>query len=66
MRWRAKRRISWPGHEVAQMDAHQGFHLDDAGGDLDEAQAQRVELRDAPTSNAWASMCAARTSASMW
>jgi len=30
------------------MDADHGFHLDDAGGDLDEAQAQRVELPDAP------------------
>jgi len=45
MRWRAKRRISWPGQQ--QMDADHNFQLDDAGGDLDEAQAQDVE-RDAP------------------
>ena len=31
-----------------QMDADHGLHLDDAGGDLDEAQAQGVELGDAP------------------
>ncbi len=30
------------------MDADHGFRLDDAGGDLDEAQAQRVELGNAP------------------
>ena len=30
------------------MHADHRFHLDDASGDLDEAQAQRVELSDAP------------------
>ena len=30
------------------MHPNHGLHLDNAGGDLDEAQAQRVELGDAP------------------
>ena len=30
------------------MDADHRFHLDDARGDFDQAQAQRVELRDTP------------------
>src|SRR5512147_164578 len=36
------------GRAGRQMDLDLGFHLDDAGGDLDEAQPQRVELRDPP------------------
>ena len=39
---------SLAGARRRQMDADHGFHLDDAGGDLDEAQAQRIELGDAP------------------
>ncbi len=31
-----------------QMDRDPGLHLDDAGGDLDEAQAQGVELGAPP------------------
>ena len=31
-----------------QVHADHRFHFDDAGGDLDEAQAQGVELGDAP------------------
>ena len=30
------------------MHSDHRLHLDDAGGDLDEAQAQRIELGDAP------------------
>ena len=30
------------------LNADQGFQFDDAGGDLDEAQAQRIELDGAP------------------
>ena len=37
---------SLAGARRRQMDADHGFHLDDAGGDLDEAQAQRIELGD--------------------
>ena len=47
-----------------QMQPDLGFHLDDARGDLDQAQAQRVELRDTPHSSASASRCAGPTSAS--
>lgn len=31
-----------------QMDLDLGFHLDDAGGGLDQPEPQRVELGDAP------------------
>ena len=31
-----------------QMDLDLGFHLDDAGGSLDQAESQRVELGDPP------------------
>ena len=31
-----------------QVDLNLGFHLDDAGGDLDQAQPERVELGDPP------------------
>jgi len=48
MRSCAKRRISCAGHEVGRCRRIIVFNLDDAGGDLDEAQAQRVELSDAP------------------
>jgi len=36
-----------------QMDLYLGFQLDDAGGDLDEAQSQGVELHDAPRGALW-------------
>ena len=36
------------GARRRQMNPDHRLHLDDAGGDLDEPQAQRVELRDAP------------------
>ncbi len=32
------------GAGARQVDGDPGLHLDDAGGDLDEPQAQRVEL----------------------
>ena len=35
------------------MHPDHGLHLDDAGGDLDEAEAQRVELGDAPHRTLW-------------
>ena len=35
-----------------QMDGDPGLHLDDAGGDLDEAQAQGVELGAPPRRSA--------------
>jgi hypothetical protein len=37
-----------PRTRCRQMNADHRLHLDDARGDLDEAQAQRVELGDAP------------------
>ena len=36
------------GRAGRQMDLDLGFHLDDAGGDLDQPQPQRVELGDPP------------------
>jgi hypothetical protein len=36
------------GRAGRQMDLDLGFHLDDAGGDLDQSQPQRVELGDPP------------------
>ena len=36
------------GGAARQVDFDLGFHLDDAGGGLDQAQPQRVELGDAP------------------
>ena len=36
------------GSAARQMDLELGFHLDDAGGGLDQAQPERVELGDAP------------------
>ena len=53
MRSRAKRRISWARHEGRQVHADHRFHFDDAGGDFDEAQAQGVELGDAPHRTLW-------------
>ena len=38
--------LVWAGS--GPLDADHGFQFDDAGGDLDEAQAQRVELKGAP------------------
>ena len=35
------------------MHPDHGLNLDDAGGDLDEAEAQRVELGDAPHRTLW-------------
>ena len=35
------------------MHPDHGLHLDDAGGNLDEAEAQRVELGDAPHRTLW-------------
>src|SRR5512144_2317142 len=36
------------GRAGRQMDLDLGFQFDDAGGDLDQPQPQRVELRDPP------------------
>jgi hypothetical protein len=36
------------GAGCRQVNLDHGFHFDDARGELDETQAQRVELRDAP------------------
>ena len=38
-----------------RMNPDYRLHLDDASSDFDEPEAQRIELRDAPTSSAWAS-----------
>src|SRR5580700_10870781 len=40
-------------HVTRQVHPDHGLHLDDAGGDLDEAEAQRVELGDAPHRTLW-------------
>ena len=47
-----------------QVQGDAGFHLDDAGGDLDQAQAQRVELGAPPGRALWARRRAGSTSAS--
>ena len=49
---------------LASAPEDHGLHLDDAGGNLDEAEAQRVELGDAPHPNALASTRVGPTSAS--
>src|SRR5512147_1963859 len=50
------------GRAGRQMDLDLGFHLDDAGGDLDQPQPQRVELGD-PPGRGWASVRAGSTAA---
>ena len=36
------------GGAARQVDLDLGFHLDDAGGGLDQAQPERIELGNAP------------------
>ena len=41
------------GARRRQVNPDHRFHLDNAGGDLDEPEPQRVELRDAPHRTLW-------------